>query len=432
VQKATAIVFFLIVALATFASFQARRWSGLGYFEFDPGGYVAPLQSVVVEGKLGRADSLEVLQRRFRPGSPVIIGRLALPNGRVITKYPIGLAVLNAPWYVAAHLYTQWRGEYPANGFSRPYQRAIALAGLFHGLLGLWLLARLLQRWFTDSVIAWTIGVIGVGTNLLNYMAYEGGMTHAALFMWQVGVLAATVQWHQTGQRRAAIAVGFFLGMATLTRPTDVLLGLIPLLWGVGRWADIQPRLHWLWEQRGAIIGAGLMLLAVVGLQLGYWKLTSGHWVIYSYKEEGFDFAHPHVFDGLFSFKKGWLLYTPLMAVALLGTRHLRRYVAAAWGPLLVLLPIFLYVTFCWWQWWYGGSFSCRPAISLYPLLALPLASWLTRAATQPNRRIFTVLRTVLALGISLNMWQTWQYHLGILHWENNTATEYFRRFFEG
>ncbi len=117
------------------------------------------------------------------------------------------------------------------------------------------------------------------------------------------------------------------------------------------------------------------------------------------------------------------------MGVALLGTLQVRRYVAAAWLPLLVLVPTVLYVTFCWWQWWYGGSFSCRPAISLYPLLAIPLASLLTWAGLR--RWLAIGLRGVVVVGIGLNMLQTWQYHLGILHWDNNTAGEYFRRFFE-
>ncbi len=430
-QKASTLVFLLIAVLSIFATFQARRWSGLGFFEYDPGGYVAPLLSVVVEGKLGRADSLEARQRRFRPEGAVMIGHLEVADGQVISKYSIGLAVLNTPWYVLTHVYTTWRGEYPANGFSRPYQRAIAVAGLFHGLLGLWLLARLLRRWFRDPVIAWTIAAVGVGTNLLNYMAYEGGMTHAALFMWQVGVLAATVRWHETGQRRHAAAIGFFLGMATLTRPTEMLFALIPLLWGITGWAGLSAQLRTLWARRAGGAVAGLVLAAVVGLQLSYWKAVSGHWFMYAYTNERFDFVHPHLLDGLFSFKKGWLLYTPLMAVALVGVGWVQRFVAAAWAPLLVLLPVFLYVTFSWVQWWYGGSFSCRPAISLYPLLALPLASLLAWGAQQRERWVFAGLRVAVGFGIALNMLQTWQYHLGILHWDSNTQAEYFRRFFE-
>ncbi len=299
------LVFLLMTALAIFATFQARRWSGLGSFEYDPGGYIAPLHSLLIVGAPGRADSLEALQRRYRPGDPVYIGRVEVAGGRVITKYPIGLALLNAPWYGLAHAYTRWRGEYPADGYSRPYQRAIAVAGIFYGLLGLWLLGRLLSSWFSDGVTAWTTAAIGLGTNLLNYMTYEGAIAHSALFMWQVSLLIATVRWYQTGRARHVIAAGFFLGIATLTRPTELLFGLIPLLWGLHDKASLTARWQWLRPRWPSLLAALGVLLAMVTLQLAYWKWTTGEWFIYSYGIERFDFTDPHLLDGLFSFRKG-------------------------------------------------------------------------------------------------------------------------------
>jgi len=100
-----------------------------------------------------------------------------------------------------------------------------------------------------------------------------------------------------------------------------------------------------------------------------------------------------------------------------------------AWVPTLATVIVVIYVTFSWEQWWYGGGFSARPLISLYPLLALSLASLLAQA--QANNRIGNgLLRGVLMLGILLNLWQTWQYGAGTLHWDNITAESYFANFF--
>ena len=46
------------------------------------------------------------------------------------------------------------------------------------------------------------------------------------------------------------------------------------------------------------------------------WKWQTGSWVVYSYKDEGFDFMHPHFWEFLFSFQKGWLLWSPIIGIA--------------------------------------------------------------------------------------------------------------------
>ncbi len=62
-----------------------------------------------------------------------------------------------------------------------------------------------------------------------------------------------------------------------------------------------------------------LLFMLPIFPQLLYWKLVSGNWLFYSYGNEGFDFLHPHIFDGLFCFKNGWLSYTPIMLFGLIG-----------------------------------------------------------------------------------------------------------------
>jgi len=164
---------------------------------------------------------------------------------------------------------------------------------------------------------------------------------------------------------------------------------------------------------------------AVLSLQLLFWHATSEHWLLYSYGNEHFDFLRPHIIDGLFSFRKGWLLYTPLVLLMLLGLGAAWRRVPAAVAPMLLLLPVLIYITFSWGEWWYGGGFSARPLVSVYPLLALPLAALLAQVRRGRGR----VLRLAVLLCIALNLWQTWQYAAGIL-FNSNTEESYRRNFF--
>jgi hypothetical protein len=102
--------------------------------------------------------------------------------------------------------------------------------------------------------------------------------------------------------------------------------------------------------------------------------LVSGNWLFYSYGNEGFDFLHPHIFDGLFCFKNGWLSYTPIMLFALIGIMLMHDKNKKILLPLLTFLAIHIYVINCWWCWHYVNGFGNRPMVETYPLLAVPFA----------------------------------------------------------
>ncbi len=423
-RPASRYVWLLTAALAVLALFQDRPWKSLQVFDWDGGGYYVYLPAAFIRHDLGRADSCIAVRNRHEPsrGRETVV--LPLPNGQSVPKYPLGVALAQLPWFGGAHWYAQAHGD-PPTGFSRPYQQAIMVAGLCYALLGLWIIRKTLRRYFDDRTTAWTLAGIGLGTNFFVYASYEAQMPHAYLVLWQAALLYCTARWHEDFQPRFAVGIGLFLGLAILTRPTEALYALVPLAWGLTSGAA--------WRQRGALLRrqwrqvllAVLLAGAISSLQLLYWRFVSGHWLVYSYGAERFDFARPHVLEGLFSFRKGWFLYTPMAALALAGVAVLRRYVAAAVPVLLVLVPLVLYVTFSWEQWYYGAGFSARPLVSLYPLLALPLAALVAAA-----RRRLAWLPTVLVLLIGLNLWQTWQYATGALPYDKNTRELYIRNFF--
>jgi hypothetical protein len=427
------LVFWFAAALLILAQFQDRRWDGLEVFDYDQGGYYSYLPATFLYGGPGRVDSLgKLVQERWpaeRGHTIAALGIHQLPNGRYATKYPLGVAVGELPWFGGAHLFARLHGD-PPNGYSRPYQQAIMIAGLLYGLLGLWVLRKLLRRYYSDQVTAWTIAGIALGTNYFVYTSYEAALSHSVLFLWQASLLYCTARWHEAPRRRWAAGIGLFLGLATLCRFTEALYVLIPLTWGLSTAAA--------WRQRPALWGryidqlalAAMLGLAVISAQLFFWYAVSGHWFIDGYETEVFTFRHPHLIDGLFSVEKGWFLYTPLAAVALVaGLPRLRRYVPAALPPTLVLLPVLLYVTFSWRQWNYGWTFSTRPLVSVYPLLALSLAAMLA-AVLRPRAVSGVAVRALVAGCIILNLWQTWQYVGGILQGEGYTAELYKERFF--
>lgn len=411
---------------------QKSRWNSLEVFDWDAGGYFSYLPAVFIYHTPGRPDSLAHLVQQRLAEKDHDIGRLGmrrLDNGRFITKYPPGVALSQLPWFAGAHAYSAWHGL-PTNGFFWPYQEAALLAGMAYAIVGLWVLRKLLLRYFSDPVVAWTLAGIGLGTNYFVYASHEAANAHAVLFLWQASLLYCTARWYERPAQRWALGMGVFLGLVMLTRLSEVIYVLIPLTWGLTSWAALRQRPRLLLHHAGQLALAAALALAVVSLQLVWWRVVSGHWVVENYPGEHFDFAHPHIIEGLASIRRGWLVYTPLVVLILgWGVPQLPRYVPAAVPTVLVVLTAVVYFTFSWVQWWYGWGFSTRPFVSLYPLLALPLGA--AMASVRPLATARKLVHGFVLLCILLNTWQGWQYVNNVLPGDEMTAELYRERFFQ-
>lgn len=340
-------------------------------------------------------------------------------HGRVL-QYSCGMTVLYSPFFFAAHALAKPLG-FPADGFSRPYQFAIALGSVLVAILGLGLYRRFLLRYFSDGVVALTLLVLGVGSNYLNYSSTDGAMSHTWLFTIYAALLLATRQFYEGPSVRRAALIGLLVGLAALVRPTDVISALIPLLWGVeGISADsIRERLRFFTQHRAALGVAALLAAAIMSLQAVYWKYTTGHWLVYSYGDQGFTFLPPHAFDYTFSYRSGWLMYTPMLAFAAVGViPFLRR------GPNRVMAVVFAGAAFwlvtAWDIWWYAGS-GGRAMIQYYPVLFLFVASLLEALAK--TRWVKWMVLPLFLFCTYINFWWTWHAHRGSLYDAENGMT---------
>ena len=346
-----------------------------------------------------------------------------LDNGDHVLRYPVGMALLYLPFFFIGHIAAGVQGL-PQDGFSEPYQFWIAMGCIFYACLGLMLLRKVLLRYFKDLVVAATLIILVLGTNYLNYVVYDGAMTHNSLFSFYALILLLTILWHEHPRMWVAGLLGIAIGWATILRPTDLLSFLIPLLWGIKDKESFRQKIQLLLDnwKHVLVLGVGTFLMGMI--QLSYWKYSSGSWLYYSYGEYGFDWLSPHIKDGLFSYKKGWLVYTPVMALSLIGLvplflNHREKFLSV----IGFLLPT-LYIIFAWSIWWYGGSFGMRPLVQSYAVLALPLAACLTAMFRKKVLAILGVLFILLC--VDLNLVMTWQAHSGSPGWHSEYMTKAF------
>ncbi|MGM0622230.1 MAG: hypothetical protein ACQETJ_14345, partial [Bacteroidota bacterium] len=163
--------------------------------------------------------------------------------------------------------------------------------------------------------------------------------------------------------------------------------------------------------------------------QFFYWKAVTGEWIFYSYstKDASFFWGNPQIFDILFSYKKGWFVYTPIMFIAFLGIFLLRKRMKKAFWPILIFTILNIYVQSSWWSWWFGGAFGLRAFIDSYGIMAIPLAMVLD-AASQKKFLKYAVPAVLIVL-IWYNTFQMRQYTKGAIHFWWNNKEAYWENF---
>lgn len=344
-------------------------------------------------------------------------GIRATPIGKLAVKYPVGLAILETPFFALAHVFCTLSNTYPADGFSLPYAWAISLSSLFFAITGLFLTYKNLRFHYDERVSLLATGTIGLATNLYFFVAYTQGMSHPAAFFLIALFLLLVRRFYRAYNPLHAMALGACLGMIALVRTQDVVIAVVPLFWGVSSWSDVKERGMFIWEKKRLLLQAvaafGVMLIP----QLFYWYHVSGQFWYDGYQGETFNWLHAQIGRGLFSFTNGWLVYTPVMALALLGIWRLPR----EWRwPILLFMPIHVYISYAWWCWMYINGFGSRPMVDAYALLAIPLAAWINGVSRK------WLLWMVLGVFSAINILQTFQTRCGH-YWSERGSWAFYR-----
>jgi hypothetical protein len=344
-------------------------------------------------------------------------------TGHYMGRMTMGLSVMYSPFFLTAHLLAPSLG-YEADGYTPPYRMALIIASIIYMGLGLFLLRKVLKRYFADWPVALTLMLTGLATNLYFYTVIEPTMSHAFSFCLFSLFLFLLVRWLERPSTGRGILLGLTTGLIILVRPSNGIIVLLIPLWEVGSVQQLKERIHFLLHSWKKILIIALFAVLMMVPQFSYWKFVSGHWMNYTYNNEGFFFNNPQFIRGLFSYRKGWLVYTPVMVFAILGFYHLYKKRRGLFWPVIVFTLVNMYIVFSWWSWWYGGGFGQRALIESYTLLALPMTAFISWAL---EKKWMLSLPFYLLAGwfIFLNIFQTRQYYWGSIHWEGMTRAAY-------
>jgi len=422
---ASRFVFFIAALLMCYASFFFYpRWKHSGTeaaISWDVSGYYWYLPSVFIYKDLKHQAFKDSIISKYRPSNTAFSG-IKCENGNYVMKYSSGMAVMYFPFFIAAHMLARPLG-YPADGFSAPYQFAIQFGGLLISIIGLWYFRKLLLNFYADKVVAIVLALLVLGSNYLNYATIDGGMSHCWLFTVYVFLLLNTHYFYQAFKIKYAVRIGLLIGLATLTRPTDILSCIIPLLWGLDNisYGAVRTRVDLFMKNYKALLIAAVCAACVISIQLIYWKYASGHWLFYSYQDQKLYFRSPNFLDYTFSYRSGWLTYAPALILAFIG---IIPFLKGGKNKVVILVFFLLnyYIICAWSIWWYGG----RAMIQSYPVLFFPVAELVKVCLSR--RASSVVFAAIAGVLIYYNIWLTYQYHNEGLYLNDSMTKAYFWR----
>jgi predicted DNA binding CopG/RHH family protein len=412
-----------IIIVVTWTNISLKFWKeGDRVLVWDVKAYYTYLPAVFIYRDL----SLRFAEKRPEKfGAEIYIVKTPIGVNYIQSTY--GLAFIYSPFFLVTHAIVTLTGG-DASGYSPPYKIGLIVSCIFYLVLGLYFLEKFLLKYFSQWVTAITLVAIVLGTNLFYYSTYEGPMPHVYNFALIAAFLYFTDIWYEKVTVWKTIIFAFLVGLIALIRPVNLIIILFFVLWRVNSWDSLRDRILFLLRSYKWILLMILVFFIVWIPQFLYWKYISESYLFYSYSGQRFYFNNPQILSSLFSYRKGLLLYIPLMTFAYAGIPFLYRRFRGFILPVALFALINVYVLSSWCFWWFGGSFGPRSYIDTYAILAIPFAaltSWVMQGRWV-KKAIFLFIVTIL---ISFNFFQTRQYYWGTINWSGMTKEAYWDSF---
>lgn len=387
---------------------KVTMWDAFGYYMYLP--------STFIYHDYTQLKWLDEMDKKYDLTGGELYQANKFKNGNYVNKYLGGVAIMQIPLFAIGHTIA-WVTGSPMDGFSAPYQYSIAYGALLYVFLALLLMRKILLRYFNDEVTAITLLAMVLASNLIQYVSVDSGMSHAFIFPLYTLLIWWTIKWHDHPKSSYAFLIGWIIGLAMISRPTEAIMLFIPLLWGAAskeaslkKWKQVKEyKIQVVYAIAGGLFG--------ILPQLIYWKWTSGQWV-YDVGSKWL-FFDPY-FRVLFGFENGWFIYTPIAIFFLLGFFFMRRMEFRK--SVIVFCLLNIWIVIAWSDWKYGATYSTRALTQSYPMFLLPFGSFVNWAWKGSKKWLFAVLFAYLAF---VNVFQIWQYNAGILHYREMNRLYY-------
>ena len=315
-------------------------------------------------------------------------------TGKLLDKYPVGVALLQTPFFLVAHIIAI-QFDFKPLGYSLPYQIANIISALFYMCLGAGFLYACIREKYTRRISLISITLIFFGTNLFHYATYDGFLSHIYTFSMMSMYLWMLLQYQENNFNVLSMWFGLVLGLITMLRIPNAFVGFILLGLMIQKHTLLKFNIFAFLKE---IMLVGLVYFITILPQLVYWYLITGKLIVYSYQGEFFNWMHPEIINFLFSVNKGLFFWSPVILISVLSFPFfiLKNKLLGSLFFIAILLEI--YICSSWNCWWFGGSFGCRPFVDMLPFLALPLAAGIEKLLEKINSSIIILFFSFLIM----------------------------------
>lgn len=308
-------------------------------------------------------------------------------SGKVISKYPYGVSLLQSPFWLVAHIFSDSK-----DGYSFYYQKSVDFAGSFYLTLGLFFLFFTFRKQNTlwQSILYCLLVVLSSG--IFYYGIFETGMSHIYSFCCLSILLYLFFNKNKFKQAFYVLLIAILSSVYLIIRPINALF-LLPIL------GYFLMSNHENYFNRNSILNLTkkqiIFTFVVCSLfflpQFIYYKYAFGSFFVKSYQNEPFEVpTFSRIIELLFSPNNGLLIYYPvclLMIIYSIFSKHKFHIL------IISLFIIYVLIYASWWSLSLGCGFGHRAMNDIILVFFIPLFAY----TEKPKKWI---ILTILALAI--------------------------------
>jgi hypothetical protein len=302
---------------------------------------------------------------------------------------------------LAADASAQWR-----NGCSGPLLAVTGASCAFALGATMWIAYRVARRWYSEKACALGVIVLAVASpfNVFASLTWYYSHLWAALGV-AIAVLCILRADEKPESRRRWIEAGAAVGLAGLMRPQESLWGVLAL---ASVFVHARPQRPWR-EAVERLAALAFGFLVVFGVQLVVYQKLYGALFVVPQGKLYVQLGHAHPWLALFGARSGFLYWTPLLWLSVLGVVPFlvdrRRRAIAASAVVVMILQFYLASSAI--SWTGSATMGARVQTSLAVGLLVTTAASLEAILRWTRRRRFAAL-AIATLALAPVAFDTW------------------------
>lgn len=318
-----------------------------------------------------------------------------IEEGILKSKYSIGVALMQFPFYLIAHLNACLIYDDPS-GFEKVYMMWMGVGSVFY----LWLALICCYKLLYDKVGLYnslaSIVFILCGTNLFYYAIDETLMSHSYSFFLLSLLHFAFFRSNKFNSYRL-IPILFLL---LILRPTDMIY--IPIVWII-----FKDKMKWNFGKISytdlifILIGAFLLFI-----QFYYWWYAYGAFYPKGYGKEGFEnILTPRIFKVLFEPNNGLIPYAYPLIIAIIFGSFLKAKNSEINKYYILTVSLVVYLVFLtgsWWTYTFGCGLGARNFVE-FSFVWILLLGYILKESER-RKMLYSILIGLNVIAVVINL----------------------------